>query len=133
MTPRPTTPGSFCVFCRESVSGGGLALNYARVESLLKTNSGQVCGVVLSDTSGESDRQVELKGRVVINATGAWADEFRANVGKAPRLRPLRGSHLVFQFDRLPLTRSITFLHPMDGRPVFAMPWEGVVFSEPQM
>ena len=112
---------------RESVSGGALALNYARVESLLKTNAGQVCGVVLCDTSGESDRQVEVKGRVVINATGAWADKLRRYVGKAPRLRPLRGSHLVFPFSRLPLTRAVSFLHPQDGRPVFALPWEGAV------
>jgi glycerol-3-phosphate dehydrogenase len=112
---------------RESVSGGGLALNYARVESLLKTNAGQVCGVVLRDTSGESDRQAEVKGRVVINATGAWADKLRREVGKAPRLRLLRGSHLVFPLSRLPLTRAISFLHPQDGRPVFALPWEGAV------
>jgi glycerol-3-phosphate dehydrogenase len=112
---------------RESVSGGGLALNYARVESLLKTNAGQVCGVILRDTSGESDRQVEVKGRVVINATGAWADKLRGDIGKAPRLRPLRGSHLVFAFQRFPLTRAVTFLHPQDGRPVFVLPWEGAV------
>ena len=112
---------------RESVSGGALALNYARVESLLKTNAGQVCGVVLRDTSGDSDRQIEVKGRVVINATGAWADQLRREVGKTPRLRPLRGSHLVFPFSRLPLTRAVTFLHPQDGRPVFALPWEGAV------
>ncbi|MGA2503343.1 MAG: glycerol-3-phosphate dehydrogenase/oxidase [Anaerolineales bacterium] len=112
---------------RESVSAGGLALNYARVESLLKTNSGQVCGVVLHDTSSESDRRAEVKGRVVINATGAWADTLRREVGRSPRLRPIRGSHLIFPYQRLPLTRAITFLHPLDGRAVFAIPWEGVV------
>ena len=112
---------------RESLEGGGLALNYARVESLLKTNDGKVCGVVLRDTSGESDRQIEVKGRVVINATGAWADKLRGEVGKAPRLRPLRGSHLVFPTNRLPITRAVTFLHPQDGRPVFVLPWEGAV------
>ena len=42
-------------------------------------------------------------------------------------MRPLRGSHLVFPFSRLPLTRAVTFLHPQDGRPVFALPWEGAV------
>jgi glycerol-3-phosphate dehydrogenase len=112
---------------RESVSNGGLALNYARVASLLKNNSGQVRGVVLNDTSGELDRQMEVKARVVINATGAWADTLRKEVGKSPRLRPIRGSHLIFPFKRLPLTRAITFLHPLDGRAVFAIPWEGVV------
>ncbi len=112
---------------RESLSAGGKALNYARVESLLKTNSGQVCGVVVYDTSGELARQAEIKGRVVINATGAWADNLRGQVGKTPRLRPIRGSHLIIPFQRLPLTRAVTFLHPVDGRAVFAIPWEGVV------
>jgi glycerol-3-phosphate dehydrogenase len=112
---------------RESVAGGGLALNYARVEALLKTNAGKVCGAIIRDTSGESDRDMEVRARVVINAAGAWADELRAQIGQKPRLRPLRGSHLVFQASRLPLTRSVTFLHPQDGRPVFVLPWEGAV------
>jgi glycerol-3-phosphate dehydrogenase len=112
---------------REAVSAGAIALNYASVGSLLKTRTGQVCGVVLNDTSGESHPQMEVKGRVVINATGAWADSLRRELGKLPRLRPLRGSHLVFQFQRLPLTRAVSFLHPHDGRPVFALPWEGAV------
>jgi glycerol-3-phosphate dehydrogenase len=42
-------------------------------------------------------------------------------------MRPLRGSHLVLPLARLPLTRAVAFLHPKDGRPVFALPWEGAV------
>lgn len=112
---------------RESVAEGVLALNYARVDSLLRTQDGQVRGVVLCDTSGETEREIEITAKVVINATGAWADQLRGNLQKKPRLRPLRGSHLVLPFQRLPLTRSISFLHPRDGRPVFALPWEGAV------
>lgn len=113
---------------RESMADGiSLALNYARVDSLLRTRNGQVRGVLLRDTSGESHREAEVTARVVINATGAWADRLRGDLGKKPRLRPLRGSHLVLPFKRLPLTRSISFLHPRDGRPVFALPWEGAV------
>ena len=112
---------------RESVSGGALALNYARVKSLLKTNIGQVCGVVVCDTSGLLEREKEVHARVVINATGAWADQLRSQLGRPPRLRPLRGSHLVFSCNRLPLSRAVTFLHPKDGRPVFVLPWEGAV------
>jgi glycerol-3-phosphate dehydrogenase len=112
---------------REAVAGGGLALNYARVTSLLKTHDGQVCGAVVRDASGESDREAEVRARVVVNATGAWADELRGQVGRTPRLRPLRGSHLVFSSRRVPLTRAVTFLHPRDGRPVFILPWEGAV------
>jgi glycerol-3-phosphate dehydrogenase len=113
---------------RESMQGeNALALSYARVDSLLKTNTGKVCGVVVRDTSGGLNRQTEVRARVVINAAGAWADQVRSQMECAPRLRPLRGSHLVLPFNRLPLTRSITFLHPADGRAVFAIPWEGAV------
>jgi glycerol-3-phosphate dehydrogenase len=38
----------------------------------------------------------------------------------------LRGSHLVFPRWRLPLAQAVSFLHPVDGRYVFAFPWEGV-------
>jgi glycerol-3-phosphate dehydrogenase len=41
-------------------------------------------------------------------------------------LRPLRGSHLVLPAWRLPLAQAISLMHPADGRPVFAYPWEGV-------
>ena len=110
-----------------------LALNYARVGRLLKTKAGVVCGAVVQDTSSGANRAAELRGKVVINATGAWVDCLRSEalsgtrrgIGQKPSLRPLRGSHFVLPFERLPLTRAITFLHPKDGRPVFAIPWEG--------
>ncbi|MCI0397733.1 MAG: glycerol-3-phosphate dehydrogenase/oxidase [Chloroflexi bacterium] len=112
---------------REGVRSGGLALNYARAEGLLRRNDGQVCGVALRDLApGGCGRTVEIQAAVVVNATGAYADELRRQVGAPPRLRRLRGSHLVFPAGRLPVVRSINFAHPADGRPVFALPWEGV-------
>jgi len=111
---------------REAVDDGALALNYACVESLLRTRDQITHGVVLRDTSGESDRHVEVKARVVVNATGVWADQLRGRINQPHRMRPLRGSHLVLPSERLPITRAVTFLHPKDGRPVFALPWEGV-------
>ncbi|RJP46516.1 MAG: glycerol-3-phosphate dehydrogenase/oxidase [Anaerolineaceae bacterium] len=112
---------------RESVAGGALAINYARVESLLRRQNGEVCGAIVRDTSGEAMRQAEVRARVVINAAGAWVDELRGKIQNKPRLRPLRGSHLILPFDRLPIKRAVSFMHPRDGRPVFAIPWEGAV------
>ena len=66
-----------------------------------------------------------VRARCVINATGFWADGLRRGLG-APMLRPLRGSHLVFPLWKLPVAQSVSLLHPRDGRPVFATPWEGV-------
>jgi glycerol-3-phosphate dehydrogenase len=62
----------------------------------------------------------------VINATGTWADALRSQVGAPARIRPLRGSHLIFPSERLPVTEAVTFLHPIDRRPVFIFPWEGI-------
>lgn len=112
---------------REAVIDGGLALNYARAEGLLMDRSGKVCGVRIVDQApGAAGRSAEVEAKVVINATGAWADDLRQQVGAPARMRKLRGSHLGFDWERLPLNRAVTFLHPQDGRPVFAFPWEGV-------
>ena len=113
---------------QEAVQGGGLALNYTRAASLLRTRNGDVTGVVLGDETPENaGRTMEARASVVINASGAWADELRQQVGARPRLRKLRGSHMVFPAARLPLSRAVSFWHPVDGRAVFAFPWEGVV------
>ncbi len=109
----------------EATKDGALALNYARVKGLLKSK-GKVVGVAVRDLAPGSGETAEVHARVVINATGPWADELRGQVGGSKRLRILRGSHLFFSSGRLPLTRAVTFMHPKDGRPVFIFPWEGV-------
>ena len=112
---------------REAVRHGGTAINYVRADKLLRTADGKVRGVVLKDTSPDGGaRTVEVEAKVVISATGAWADELRAELGKEKRLRKIRGSHLTFKADRLPLPEAVSLLHPRDQRAVFAIPWEGV-------
>jgi glycerol-3-phosphate dehydrogenase len=112
---------------REAVLDGGTALNYCRCAGLLRRSDGAVSGVQLVDTTqDECASALEVEAPVVINATGAWADDLRRRVGRRKRLRQLRGGHLIFNAKRLPLTRAVTFLHPSDSRPVFAFPWEGV-------
>ena len=86
-----------------------------------------MCGVSVSDLApGANGRTVDVRARVVINASGAWADELRQQNGGRQRLRILRGSHLFLPWHKLPLTRAVTFWHPQDGRPVFIFPWEGI-------
>ncbi|NGZ85630.1 glycerol-3-phosphate dehydrogenase/oxidase [Duganella aceris] len=111
---------------QEARAHDGVAVNYMAVESLLREGGGtkSVCGVLLRD--GLTGERHEVRARLVVNATGAWADRLRAREGGAPRLRPLRGSHLVLPAWRLPLAQAISLMHPADGRPVFAFPWEGV-------
>lgn len=111
---------------REAVRAGGTALSYAKVTSLLRTADGHVRGVVLSDTAPGGTRTAEVEATVVINATGAWADDVRAHVGGEKRLRRIRGSHLTFPHHRLPVPEAVSLIHPRDGRAMFAIPWEGV-------
>lgn len=106
---------------------GALTINYLAAKQLLRVQDrpdGAVRGVQLHDAvSGES---FTAHAKVVINATGAWADGLRQQQGAKAKLRPLRGSHLVLPAWRLPVAQAISLMHPQDGRPVFAFPWEGV-------
>lgn len=108
---------------QEGQAMGGFALNYARVRGLLRRQNRMVCGVAVEDC--ESGRTQELQSGLVINASGAWADDLRQHVGRPPRMRRLRGSHLVFPHALLPVDHVISFMHPADQRPVFAFGWEG--------
>ena len=107
---------------QEAHTFGGVAVNYMAASSLLRED-GKLCGVELADGAAGASHQV--RARLVISATGAWADKLRGQTGAAPKLRPLRGSHLVLPAWRLPLSQAISLMHPRDGRPVFAYPWEG--------
>ncbi|HYP39539.1 MAG TPA: glycerol-3-phosphate dehydrogenase/oxidase [Chloroflexia bacterium] len=107
---------------QEAMMGGGVALNYARAEQLLWEGN-RVVGVRLRDVA--CGQTAEVRARVVVNATGAWADEVRGEVGGQEMVRQLRGSHLVFPGWRVPVAQSITVYHPVDNRPVFVLPWEG--------
>jgi glycerol-3-phosphate dehydrogenase len=110
---------------REAVKHGAVALNYARVDGLLRDQLGNVCGVRVTDTSGKTQKELEIQSRVVINATGPFSDDLRAHVGAIPRLRKCRGSHLVFPTKKIPLKSAVTLMHPGDNRAMFAIPWHG--------
>ncbi len=106
--------------------GRAAALNYAGVTALIKDGN-RLEGVVTRDEM--TGKEAEVRARLVINATGAWADQLRQELGEPRRLRPLRGSHLFFSLERLPVYQAIAFSHPDDGRPVFVYPWEGVALA----
>lgn len=109
---------------QEGIRLGGTALNYAAVEDLCRKRAGRVCGVVVRDAL--TGHTKEVYGQIIINATGVWVDQLRSCLDAPTRMRPLRGSHLIFPYWRFPLAQAVGFSHPSDGRYVYAFPWEGV-------
>jgi len=110
---------------QEAVEAGGYALNYVQAQDTIRENDA-VVGIKVQDVV--TGQTAEIRAKVVINATGAWADMLRNKIGVESKMRPLRGSHLVFPAWRLPVAQAIGFAHPLDSRPVFVLPWEGVTF-----
>ncbi len=104
---------------------GGMALNYTRVTGIQRDQIGCVAAVRIKDE--ESGKLSEIKTKVIINATGAFAEKLHPSPQKGFHIRPLRGSHLIFPQELFPLKQVISFIHPQDLRPVFLFPWEGCI------
>ena len=104
---------------------GGTALNYTRATGIERDRKGYLAAV---NVMGEGfSASFEIKTKVLINATGAFAETLHPSPMKRFHIRPLRGSHLVFPKSIFPLSRVVSFIHPEDLRPVFLFPWEGSV------
>jgi glycerol-3-phosphate dehydrogenase len=111
---------------------GGVPLNAVRVVGLLKAAGphgphGLIAGVTARDE--ESGETLEVPARVVINATGVFADAVRRldEPGVEPLLAPSQGVHLVLDRSFLPGDSAILVPHTDDGRVLFAVPWLGRV------
>ena len=109
----------------ESVAAGAYALNYTAVRHIDRNDDGRVDGVELEDV--ETHEIKNVFSQAVINATGSWAEKLHPSPEPQRHLRPLRGSHLVFTAGAIPLNEGFSFIHPLDNRAVFVIPWEGAV------
>ncbi|NNF99129.1 MAG: glycerol-3-phosphate dehydrogenase/oxidase [Desulfobacteraceae bacterium] len=109
----------------ESIDAGGEALNYTKAVRINRSADGQVSGVDLKDT--ETGEEITVNTNVVISATGAWSENLSRLPGDGLHLRPLRGSHIIFPFESIPITRPVSFFHPEDHRPLFVLPWQGSI------
>ena len=102
---------------------GATLLNYVRVHGLTRAADGGVTGVIATEL--ETAAEMTIPARVVINATGPFADGVRRLVDPkaAPMIAPSQGVHLVFDRSFLPGDHAIMVPHTRDGRVLFAIPW----------
>lgn len=97
--------------------------NYTRVTQLLK-EKGKIVGVkVLHEETGKIET---FHARVVLNATGVFADEIRSldEPKTSPLVAPSQGVHLVFDRSFFPGESALLIPSTEDGRVLFFVPWK---------
>ncbi len=108
-----------------AVDNGGVVINYCKVTELPKDEQGKIAGARVRDVESGSD--YDLKAKVVINATGVFADEILSldNPHAKSIIRPSQGIHLVLDKTFLQSLDAVMIPHTDDGRVLFVIPWHG--------
>ena len=109
-----------------AVEKGAVIANYMDVISLIKEN-GMVEGVVVTDK--DAGETYSVYGRVVINATGVFADSViqMDDAQSENKITPSQGIHIVLNKEMLPGDTAIMVPKTDDDRVLFAVPWNGKV------
>lgn len=110
-----------------AIEHGAAVLNYFGVTQLQKDVKGKVYGVNAVDN--ESHKAYAFKAKVVINATGVFADNILQmdNKDAKNKVRPSQGIHLVLDRSFLPGKDAIMIPKTADGRVLFLVPWHNRV------
>lgn len=109
---------------RTAADLGAVVLNHTACVGLTKTD-GRIDGLTVRDA--EDGTETHVRARVVVNATGVWADQVRQLdvASAAPMLEPSRGAHVVLDRAFLPGDTAVMVPKTDDGRVLFAIPWQG--------
>jgi glycerol-3-phosphate dehydrogenase len=112
---------------RTAAEQGACLLNYAPVVRLNKSSQGKITGIVARDD--ETGNDFSADARVVINATGVFADSVRTldDPTRPSMLRPSQGIHIVLDRKFLPTQTAIMVPKTDDGRVLFVIPWNNHV------
>jgi glycerol-3-phosphate dehydrogenase len=104
---------------RTAAHHGAQLATSTRVTGFLREGE-RVVGAEVLDL--ESGREIEVRARQVINATGAWTDELQELVGRGRfRVRPSKGIHLVVPRDRIAADTGLTLR--TETSVLFIIPW----------
>ncbi len=105
-----------------AIEQGAVALNYVQVTGL-SHEDGVVNGVAACDV--ETGETFDVPAKVVVNATGVWADEVRRldDPAASPMLTVSQGIHIVLERRFLPGNHAIMVPRTEDSRVLFAIPW----------
>ena len=104
---------------------GAICINYMKVTSLIKNESGKICGAALEDTLEGGTYEVNVKG--VVNATGVYVDDIMQmdKPESRKKVRPSQGVHIVVDAAFLGGNSALMIPKTRDGRVLFGVPWHG--------
>ena len=110
-----------------AIEYGAVMANYTPVVRLLSAVDGTVRGAMVQPEPGDDASAFEVRAKVVVNATGVWADSVRAlDEGTRPQsIRPAKGVHVTVPADRLPCDIAAVIPVPEDRRSIFVVSWPG--------
>ncbi|ONF68779.1 glycerol-3-phosphate dehydrogenase/oxidase [Amycolatopsis keratiniphila] len=103
---------------------GAVVANGAEVTGL-RTTGGRVTGATV-EADGE---RIDVRARVVVNATGVWADDVdgMASAGHRPQVRPAKGVHIVLPWSKIRNDCTVTVPIPGRARRATCTRWGDVV------
>lgn len=105
----------------DATAAGAAACNHARVVGAV-VEHGRIRGIRVHDLIAQ--REVEVSGRVVVNASGPWFDRLAGVLQEnaRPRVRTTRGIHIACP--NAP-RHGLALPSAVDGRLTFVIPWLG--------
>lgn len=112
---------------QSAVANGAAVLNYMKVVAINKNQSNEIEGVTAIDL--ETETAYVLKTKVLVNATGVFADSILAmdTPEKQQSIIASQGTHLVLDAKFFPGETALMIPKTTDGRVLFAIPWYGKV------
>ena len=116
---------TLCLARTAALDHGAVVANYTPVVGLTRAGGADGGGHRARPTLPTRRPSSRSSARVVVNATGVWADDVRAlDEGSHPRsIRPAKGVHVTVPADRLPCDIAAVIPVPRDRRSIFVVPW----------
>jgi len=119
------------MLARTAADHGAVVVTRCVATGLLRNDDGAISGVeaALGPDVGANHgpgRQIIIRTRAVVSATGVWADEIRTMMtpDAAPLLRPARGVHITVPWDLIRNRAAVVIPVPGDRRSLFVIPWD---------
>ncbi len=108
-----------------AIEFGAAVANYTPVLRTTVGSDGQVDGAIVRPDPDDESSEFAVRAKVVVNATGVWADGVRAmDEGSHPNaIRPAKGIHVTVPASRLPCDIAAVIPVPKDKRSIFVVSW----------